>query len=183
MIPARGGLGWAWCTLAWAVMVRPTISAVAAMVMTAVIQRRIRRVIAVSLLDASRGRGITGGSKPRRRRMVSQRRAGRRPPADKTRKPARLSLPGGTVGDMANRITAIAIDCADPESLARFWTAVLGWQVTERDEGIVSIGAPGSPFGIDFVRVPEPKQVKNRVHLDVNATDRDQDAELRRLLE
>jgi catechol-2,3-dioxygenase len=84
---------------------------------------------------------------------------------------------------MANRITSIAIDCAGPESLARFWTAVLGWQVTERDEGIVSIGTPGSPFGIDFVRVPEPKQVKNRIHLDVNATDRDQDAELRRLLE
>src|SRR5215472_433056 len=48
-IPARGGLGWAWLTLAWAVMVRPTISAAAAaVVMTAVIQRRMRRVIAVS---------------------------------------------------------------------------------------------------------------------------------------
>src|SRR5215475_6129329 len=48
-IPARGGLGWAWFTPAWAVMVRPAISAVAAaMVRTAVIQRRMRRVIAVS---------------------------------------------------------------------------------------------------------------------------------------
>jgi len=85
--------------------------------------------------------------------------------------------------DMANRITSIAIDCADPELLASFWTAVLGWQVTEREEDGVSIGAPGSPFGIDFFRVPEPKQVKNRLHLDLNATDRDQEAELRRLLE
>src|SRR5215475_9736303 len=48
-IPARGGLGWAWFTPAWAVMVRPAVSAVAAaMVRTAVIQRRMRRVIAVS---------------------------------------------------------------------------------------------------------------------------------------
>src|SRR5215468_4527075 len=48
-IPARGGLGWAWFTPAWAVMARPAISAVAAaMVRTAVIQRRMRRVIAVS---------------------------------------------------------------------------------------------------------------------------------------
>jgi catechol 2,3-dioxygenase-like lactoylglutathione lyase family enzyme len=84
---------------------------------------------------------------------------------------------------MANRITSIAIDCADPELLASFWTAVLGWQVTEREEDGVSIGAPGSPFGIDFFRVPEPKQVKNRLHLDLNATDREQEAELRRLLE
>ncbi|HEY6279714.1 MAG TPA: VOC family protein [Streptosporangiaceae bacterium] len=84
---------------------------------------------------------------------------------------------------MANRITSIAIDCADPDSLARFWVAVLGWQVTDRDEGIVSIGAPGSPFGLDFVWVPEPKRVKNRLHLDLNPTDRDQDAELTRLLD
>src|SRR5215468_6670371 len=48
-IPASGGLGWVWCTAAWAVTVRPTISAVAAAtVRTAVIQRRMRRVIAVS---------------------------------------------------------------------------------------------------------------------------------------
>jgi predicted enzyme related to lactoylglutathione lyase len=84
---------------------------------------------------------------------------------------------------MANRITAIAIDCANPELLAGFWTAVLGWQVTDRDEDMVSIGAPTAPFGIDFPKVPEPKRIKNRLHLDLNATDRDQDAELRRLLD
>ena len=84
---------------------------------------------------------------------------------------------------MANRITAIAIDCADPELLAGFWTAVLGWQITDRDDDIVSIGAPAAPFGIDFVVVPEPKRNKNRLHLDLNATDRGQDAELRRLLD
>ena len=83
---------------------------------------------------------------------------------------------------MANRITALAIDCADAETLAAFWTQVLGWQVVERAEGIVSIGADGGAFGIDFVHVPESKTVKNRLHLDLNATDRDQGAELERLL-
>src|SRR5215813_411767 len=50
VMPATGGLGWAWCTPAWAVTARPTTSAVVAMVSTAVIQRRICRVrvIAVS---------------------------------------------------------------------------------------------------------------------------------------
>ena len=83
---------------------------------------------------------------------------------------------------MANRITTIAIDCADAEAQAAFWTQVLGWQVTERAENVVSIGADGGPLGIDFVLVPEPKQSKNRQHLDLNPTDRDQDAELGRLL-
>ena len=46
-----------------------------------------------------------------------------------------------------------------------------------------SIGAPNAPYGIDFFAVPEPKRSKNRLHLDLNATDRDQDAELRRLLD
>jgi Glyoxalase-like domain len=54
--------------------------------------------------------------------------------------------------------------------------------VTGQDEDIVSIGAPGSPFGLDFVLVPEPKRAKNRLHLDLSPTDRDQDAELQRLL-
>ena len=90
----------------------------------------------------------------------------------------------GYTADMANRITAWAIDCADPEELAGFWTAVLGWIVTERGDDIVSIKpAADAAWGIDLARVPDgPKQTKNRIHLDVNATDRDQAAELERLL-
>lgn len=83
---------------------------------------------------------------------------------------------------MANRITGIAIDCTDAERLAEFWTEVLGWQITERDEGIVCIRGADS-VGIDFCVVPDgPKRAKNRLHLDVNPTDRDQEAELDRLL-
>lgn len=84
---------------------------------------------------------------------------------------------------MANRITALAVDCSDPDRLAAFWTQVLGWEIVERDADLVSIGSAAAPFTIDFIAVPEPKQTKNRLHLDVNATDRDQDAELARLLE
>jgi glyoxalase superfamily protein len=84
---------------------------------------------------------------------------------------------------MANRITSWCIDCTDPERLAAFWCAVLDWQVTERDDdGIRIEGGPGS-VPIDFLVVPDgPKRGKNRIHLDVNATDRDQSAELERLL-
>ena len=85
---------------------------------------------------------------------------------------------------MANRITAWCIDCEDPGRLAEFWSSVLGWVVADRDEEGTSIKpTTDAGWGIDFLRVPDgPKRAKNRIHLDVNATDRDQDAELERLL-
>ncbi|MEP6598339.1 MAG: VOC family protein [Actinomycetota bacterium] len=85
---------------------------------------------------------------------------------------------------MANRITSLCIDCLDAEPLADFWTQVLDWQITERSDDGVSIGPNGvAALVIDFFVVPDgPKVGKNRLHLDLNATDRDQDAELERLL-
>jgi predicted enzyme related to lactoylglutathione lyase len=85
---------------------------------------------------------------------------------------------------MANRITSLCIDSTDPRLLAGFWTQVLDWQVTEDDEEGVRIQpAAGAREAIDFLRVPDaPQTGKNRLHLDLNATDRDQAAELERLL-
>ncbi|MER6009562.1 VOC family protein [Streptomyces bluensis] len=94
---------------------------------------------------------------------------------------------------MASKFTELAIDCADPHGLARFWCAVLGYEVQEEDEGFVAIGSPAVPEGktrlgpvppaLTFARVPEGKTVKNRLHIDVNPTDREQDEEVRRLLD
>ena len=85
---------------------------------------------------------------------------------------------------MANRITALAIDCTEPRALAEFWCAVLGWEITDEQDYGISIGTPDAAMGIDLLKVPDgPKTVKNRLHLDVNPTDRDQAAELQRLLD
>ncbi|MFD7291376.1 VOC family protein [Streptomyces sp. NPDC059863] len=94
---------------------------------------------------------------------------------------------------MASKFTELAIDCADPNALARFWCAVLDYEVQEEDEGVVIIGSPLVPEGksrlgpvpptLTFARVPEDKTVKNRLHIDVNPTDREQDEEIRRLLD
>jgi len=93
---------------------------------------------------------------------------------------------------MASKFTELAIDCADPGGLAGFWCAVLGYEVQDEDDGIVTIGSPMVPEGknrlgpvpptLTFAHVPEGKTVKNRLHLDVNPTDREQDEEVRRLL-
>jgi hypothetical protein len=94
---------------------------------------------------------------------------------------------------MTSKFTELEIDCADPSSLARFWCAVLDYEVQEEEEGIVTIGfsmepdsnnRPGPvPPTLTFARVPEAKHVKNRLHLDVNPTDREQGDEVRRLLD
>ena len=94
---------------------------------------------------------------------------------------------------MTSRFTELAIDCADPQALAGFWCAVLDYEVLDEDldDGIVTIGSPGAPVDrpgqappmLTFARVPEGKTVKNRLHLDLRAADRDQAGEVRRLLE
>ena len=90
---------------------------------------------------------------------------------------------------MACRITELVVDCRNPEVLADFWCRVLGFVVLEREEdGSIEIGRAGTDPddpGLTLVFGPtsEPKQTKLRLHFDVNAVDRDQDAELQRLLE
>ncbi|WP_055610204.1 VOC family protein [Streptomyces phaeochromogenes] len=89
---------------------------------------------------------------------------------------------------MACRISELVLDCADPERLAAFWCEVLGYVELDReDDGSIEIGPPDVGFGglqPTLVLSPssDPRRGKLPLHIDVNATDRDQDAELERLL-
>ena len=88
---------------------------------------------------------------------------------------------------MAARITELVLDARDPELLARFWCEVLGYVELQRDGEDIEIGPPDVGFGgpqptIVFNRTSEPKAGKSRLHIDVNATDREQADELERLL-
>jgi hypothetical protein len=79
----------------------------------------------------------------------------------------------------------LAIDCADPAALARFWMTALGYVVDESDDpDEVQIVPPdGRGLRLLFLKVPEGKQVKNRLHLDVRSTGQDsQAAEVERLI-
>jgi predicted enzyme related to lactoylglutathione lyase len=84
---------------------------------------------------------------------------------------------------MTSRIAVIAIDAIEPRVVADFWCEVLGWQVTDEDDTLVSITPPdGSWPTIDVVKVPENKSVKNRLHLDLRADGNSTEDELERLL-
>lgn len=82
----------------------------------------------------------------------------------------------------------MTIDCAHPATLAAFWKVALGyveapppagfgsWQEwftrlgvpeDEWDDGAAFADPDGVRPRISFLKVPEPKVVKNRVHLDV----------------
>jgi predicted enzyme related to lactoylglutathione lyase len=89
---------------------------------------------------------------------------------------------------MACRISELVIDAADHERLATFWSEVLGYvELGREDDGSIEIGPPGAGFGggqptLILSPSTDPRRGKLRLHLDVNPTDRDQDAELERLL-
>lgn len=66
----------------------------------------------------------------------------------------------------------LMIDCADPHSLASFWGAVLRRPVEGSAEGCgVSLPEGNQPSMISFREVTDAKQVKNRLHLDLNPVD------------
>ena len=88
---------------------------------------------------------------------------------------------------MACRVSELVLKCRDLEGLARFWCEVLDFIELDREEEVYIEIGPREGFGgpqptIFLIRNDEPKTEHARLHIDVNPTDRDQDAELERLL-
>jgi hypothetical protein len=86
---------------------------------------------------------------------------------------------------MGLRIQCLCIDTTDPARLAAFWQSALGWRQTHAEDDEVVLEPPaGSPLDgvvpdLLFLRVPEQKAGKNRLHLDLRP--QDQAAEVARL--
>jgi hypothetical protein len=81
-------------------------------------------------------------------------------------------------------ITCVTVDSADPGAVAAFWDAALHWGgVAVAADGTGAItGSPAGGIYLEFVRVPEAKVVKNRLHLGCGvARIEDLDAEITRL--
>lgn len=68
------------------------------------------------------------------------------------------------------RLDQIVVDCLEPARLVRFWAGLLGGTVVEREHGWAHVVPPGWPR-MSFQPVPEPKAVKNRLHLDIDVVD------------
>jgi catechol 2,3-dioxygenase-like lactoylglutathione lyase family enzyme len=88
---------------------------------------------------------------------------------------------------MASRVSHTTFDCRDAFALSEFWKQVLGYDDVPGDpnepgdEECMIVGQDDEPRLL-FVEVPEGKHVKNRVHLDLEPTDRDRDQEIERVI-
>jgi deazaflavin-dependent oxidoreductase (nitroreductase family) len=84
---------------------------------------------------------------------------------------------------MTTSVIGLSIDCADALALARFWSEVLSCPVNpgaDAENAAIDATNPASGPRLAFHKVPEPKTVKNRLHLDLRT---DQfDAESTRLI-
>lgn len=85
---------------------------------------------------------------------------------------------------MATRLVQINMKAQDDAALGRFWAEALGWCIDSEAPGVTNLEPAGFHYPdpvavcIDIVTSPEPKTVKNRVHLDLATTSPAHQAEL-----
>jgi hypothetical protein len=88
---------------------------------------------------------------------------------------------------MASRASNFCIDAADPYAQTMWWEQVLedftvddSWAMSPDDDECGLTG-PDDRYLL-FLKVPEPKTVKNRMHICLRPTDRGRDEEIERIL-
>lgn len=85
---------------------------------------------------------------------------------------------------MATRPVQIHMSARDETTLGQFWAEALGWNMSSEAPGVVNLEPHDftypdpAAFCIDIVAVPEPKTVKNRIHIDLATTSPAHQAEL-----
>jgi len=85
---------------------------------------------------------------------------------------------------MATRLVQIAMKARDDSALGRFWAEALGWGISSEEPGVTNLEPEGvtypdpSAIYIDILAVPDPKTVKNRVHVDLATTSAAHQADL-----
>jgi hypothetical protein len=96
-----------------------------------------------------------------------------------------------------SHLVGIVLDCRQASKLARFWEVALGWRIRPYDEAevtrlaalgltpetdpMVAIDSPDGSLVFFLQEVPEPRTVKNRMHVDVRLRDQAHLAELLRM--
>ena len=88
---------------------------------------------------------------------------------------------------MTSRVSHTTIDCQDAYTLSTWWKEVVGYtdvadDPNEPGDEECMILDEASGHRLLFIEVPDERQVKNRVHLDLVPTDRRRDAEIERVI-
>lgn len=89
---------------------------------------------------------------------------------------------------MTSFISHLTVDCADSYSLAQWWKPVLGYEDVPGDPNLpghdecMIVDPEGKGMTVLFIKVPEGKSVKNRLHLDLRPRVDRRDTEIERLI-
>jgi predicted enzyme related to lactoylglutathione lyase len=79
---------------------------------------------------------------------------------------------------MGSRWENLVVNARDPARLARWWAEALGFQITyEKPDEVEIRRTPEELPGLIFVPVPEAKERKNRLHIDLRPDDREDEVE------
>jgi len=86
---------------------------------------------------------------------------------------------------LTSTIKYMTFDCHNPLLLAEFWSAVLGYETENWPviDGATSKPRDGGVPHIAFIKAPEAKTAKNRLHLDIQPVDGAMESEVERLVE
>ena len=86
---------------------------------------------------------------------------------------------------MTSTIKYMTFDCHNPLLLAEFWSAVLEYETENWPviDGATSKPRDGGVLHIAFIKAPEAKTAKNRLHLDIQPVDGAMESEVERLVE
>ncbi|TYB41205.1 VOC family protein [Actinomadura chibensis] len=85
---------------------------------------------------------------------------------------------------MGLQLVQVNFKARDDAALGRFWADALGWGVSSEGPGVTNVEPVGFSWPdptavcVDFVTVPDPETVKDRVHLDLATTSEAHQAEL-----
>jgi predicted enzyme related to lactoylglutathione lyase len=86
----------------------------------------------------------------------------------------------------ALEIHEITFDARDPRALAAFWGALLEREIRPgdmpQDDSVLVVATAGQP-GLLFLRVPEEKMAKNRIHFDLWPTSTKRDEQVGRAID
>ena len=79
---------------------------------------------------------------------------------------------------MALHLHSITFDAANPTALASFWADVTGYRAESVNDFVAILSGDGSIGpGLMFIKVPEGKTAKNRMHVDLGSPDLDGETE------
>ena len=86
---------------------------------------------------------------------------------------------------MPVKVRYTTFDCSDPHAVAAFWAKALSYELDAPNGSageVLLVDPAGQGPSLGFMKVPEPKMVKNRVHLDLHVTETSLEEEVARLV-